>query len=168
MRRAYPLIFILLFTLITTGGCSSLNRSDAAKGTRITSDPSGATVYAAGNKMGTTPLVLPPETFPTRLKGLIYQADGTLTLKKEGCRPYSHEVDDTYLNEDVQVRLDCGPEYTNTAPAAVNPAPTGETKKSGDIDPVEHRLQRLEKLYNKGVISDEEYREARKRIIEAL
>jgi hypothetical protein len=136
----------------------------------VTSNPPGALVYADDRLLGVTPLLIPPHSFPTRMKGLVYQADGTLKIEKEGCLPYQQVVDDAFLNQAIQVKLECGSEDLSDKAAVVTRDDAGETFRSdsGTIDPLERRLRRLDRLHDKGLVTDQEHREIRRRILREL
>ncbi len=129
---------------------------------RVLSEPPGATVLADGRELGTTPLVIRPgEVFPARFVGREYRYAGTLALRRPGCRPWSVQVDDAVLARDVVARLECGPGAA--VPASVREKPTVSAG-----DPVAERLRRARRLHEEGLITDEEYRALRRRILESL
>jgi nicotinate-nucleotide pyrophosphorylase len=150
-----------LMLLMLSGNASSLWAAEQL-GINVTSDPSGATVYASGKKLGLTPMFVPAGTFPTKMVNLIYRPVGTLTLKRAGCRTHGIEVSEKVLSKDIHVALECGPAYEvkeHPQPAAP-PAPgVGSTAR---------RLRELNKLRDEGLITDEEYRAVRKRILDEI
>lgn len=131
-------------------------------GINVTSDPQGATVLASGKELGRTPLFLPAGTFPTKMVNLIYRPVGTLTLKRPGCRTHDIEVNEKVLSKDIHVALECGPAYAVEEPPrpAAPPAATGGSTA--------RRLRELNKLRDEGLITEEEYRSVRKRILDEL
>lgn len=142
-------------------GCSALPVSGKRELT-ITSEPSGATVHASGVEIGTTPLTIrPDDAFPPRFVGFEYRAAGTLSLSKPGCRTDTRPVDDAVLSKDIHVRLDCDPKAAASSSGLRDaPAPAGEG--------FAERLQRLERLRERGLISPEEYGRIRARILSEL
>lgn len=165
MHAPHPARISWLLPLVaaaTLSGCAAMDASNAKAGhIRITSDPAGATAYADGAVLGPTPIEInPADHFRSGFVGLSYRYYGTLTLKKAGCEPWSTDVNDSILSRDVHARLKCDPNYRPDTPAAAKPGST-----SGD--PTE-RLERIEALHKKGLISDEEYNRLRTRILDQL
>jgi hypothetical protein len=150
-----------LAAAITLGGCGSMAVSEKSDRIRLISDPPGATAYADGGEIGNTPLTIDPgEHFRSGFVGLTYRYFGKLSFKKPGCAPYTIEVDDAVLAKDVHARLKCDPDY--------RPASTGEKGTPAGGDRYAERLERIESLHKKGLISDEEYQRLRKRILDEL
>jgi hypothetical protein len=154
--------------------------SDSARQGRIitiTSSPSGATVRADGNRLGETPLKVNIDKSFTRRwvpaedYGIVYRVSGKLIIGKSGCDDYTIPVSNTAPAEDIDVTLVC----TQQAPAP-SPAETEEKATPGwpaTADPaisgdVEQRLKKLDKLYRDGVISADEYKQHRNRILGEL
>jgi hypothetical protein len=151
-----------LLAVILLGGCSSMIVSEKSDRIKLVSDPAGATAYADGSELGTTPLaIVPGEHFRAGFVGLSYRYYGKLSFKKPGCEPYSIEVNDAVLAKDVHAKLKCDPDYRPPGSAApAQAAPAG--------DKYTERLERIESLRKKGLISDEEYKSLRKRIFDEL
>lgn len=150
--------------LLVTAGCASL--AGAERTISISSDPPGAVVYASGVKVGETPLrIVPDKVFPPRFVGLTYRAYGTLVIKKPGCKAYRRQVNDYVLSKDIHTRLQCNPNY--------HPAPSTGSAATGSRKPaaagsVAFRLRRLESLRKDGLITEQEYRSIRRRILQGL
>ncbi|MCG6864989.1 MAG: SHOCT domain-containing protein [Thiogranum sp.] len=132
----------------------------------VTSTPSGATVRADGTKLGETPLkVNIDKSFPSKWVaaedyGIVYRVSGKLTIEKSGCDEYAVPVSHTAPAEDINVTLVCktdvqGPSSAGTAKPVIS-------------DDVEQRLKKLDKMYRDGVISAEEYKQHRARILGEL
>lgn len=162
-----------LVTLLGTAvfsGCASMP-GPASKIT-IDSDPQGAQVIVSGKDIGTTPLpVVLDQVFPMHWTGRVdsdvgpgfafYRRLETVTIKKDGCEPYTGTLTGDALTHNIKVSLKCDPNYKPAPPsAAPAAAPQNET--------VEQRLQQLEDLKKKGLITDDEYREQRQRILNQL
>ena len=154
--------------LLLLSGCAA-NTFGPPERITINSDPQGARVYVADKEIGTTPLaVVLDDIFPMRWtsrtdqdKGegfAFYRRLAILELKKGGCEPYSAQVDTQTLTRDINVSLKCDPNYT--PPAITEPAATATS--------IEQRLQQLDALKQKGLLSDEEYRAQRQRILNQL
>ena len=138
--------------------------------TRITSTPSGADVYSGQLKLGQTPLEIDPnEAFPPAWQNKTYQAAGVLIVRKPGCQEYNHKVSDAFLAKDIHVKLKCDPNYqparAPASPAAPATAPRPAPAPRADIAT---RLQKLKSLYEKGLITQDEYKATRRRILDEL
>lgn len=145
-----------------TGGTSE----SSAGRIRITSDPAGAVAYADGAELGATPVQIAPGShFRSGFVGLSYRYVGKLSVKKPGCETWSTEVNDYILSKDVHAKLKCDPNY-QPAPA---PAASGlpGTAVPGR-DSAAERLERIEGLRKKGLISDDEYKQLRARVLDKL
>lgn len=157
LRYFVTALMLLMFSTYT----SSLWAAEQL-GINVTSDPSGATVFASGKKLGRTPLFVPAGTFPTKMVNLIYRPVGTLTLKRAGCRTHDIEVSEKVLSKDIHVALECGPAYLVEEP------PEPAAPPASGVGSTARRLRELNKLRDEGLITDEEYRSVRKRILDEL
>jgi hypothetical protein len=153
-------------------GCAGMDSNNAsqARKIRITSDPAGAIAYADGSEIGATPLdIVPGAHFRSGFAGLSYRYVGKLSIKKAGCETWSTEVNDNILSKDVHAKLKCDPnDQPASTSAPVAGTPSNPVSKPPQGDQYIERLERIESLRKKGLISDEEYRQLRDRIIEKL
>lgn len=162
----------LLAAVSVFSGCASTSGgSEAQTGRiRILSEPTGAMAYADGTELGATPLeIVPGNHFRSGFAGLSYRYLGKLSIRKAGCETWSTEVNDHILAKDVHARLKCDPGFRPVSPAvpsAGGPSRSMSNPSSGD-QAIE-RLERIETLHKKGLISDEEYTQLRTRIIDRL
>ncbi len=138
----------------------------------IRSEPSGANVLADGKLIGATPMQIRADrVFPARRKGLDWHREGTLTLERTGCSPKTLEVDNELLKRSLNVDLECRPDAPAvvSAPAATpasrSAVPRSNVPTSGSTA---ERLEELERLRKKDLITDQEYRSIRKRILDQL
>jgi hypothetical protein len=136
----------------------------------LRSDPAGATVLANGKVIGTTPMqITADDHFPHQRKGLDWHRDGTLTLQRPGCTPKSLDIDNDTLKRSMTVDLDCRPDAPVLVAPAASAAATGSmpaaTLPSGAAT---QRLEELESLRSQNLITAEEYRSIRKRILDQL
>jgi hypothetical protein len=146
-------------------GCAA-NRLGPPDRITIDSEPRGAQVLVADKPIGTTPVVVVlDEVFPLRWTArtkkddegfAFYRRLDTLTIKQAGCETYSALVDTNDLAKDIKIALKCDPDYKPPAVAPAQPA---------QADTIEQRLQRLDALKQKGLISEEEYRTQRQRVL---
>jgi hypothetical protein len=168
----------LLVCIASIGGCSSLGESFSGNRQTITirSEPPQATVLADGAEIGATPLTFKPgDAFragiTTEGDGILaYRYIGKLTVKKPGCKDYVTEVNDNILSKDIDVKLECDPDYRPPAPqpaASPGAAPTPAVQPTMPASAAE-RLQRIEALHDKGLITDTEHRELRQRVLDTL
>lgn len=162
--------WVLLATVAVFAACTGLPH----KRERITieSDPPGARVFVSGKDLGATPLpVAVDEAFPMRWTARMNDAEEgfahyrrleLLEIKKDGCEPYANKVTGAVLTNDIKVVLKCDPNFVPpVAPAVIPTAPPA-------VDTMELRLQNLEQLKSKGLISEDEYRQQRQRILNQL
>lgn len=151
----------LLSACASTGGSSETQSGRI----RITAEPAGAMAYADGAELGATPLTIAPGNhFRSGFVGFSYRYVGKLSIKKPGCETWSTEVNDAILSKDIHANLKCDPNYR---PAAAAPAP-GTPAGTATGDQAIERLERIESLRRKGLISEEEYKQLRGRILEKL
>lgn len=156
-----------LFYLLLIAGCSSAggvgNLFPAAGNNpiKIESVPSGAAVYVMGEKVGVTPLQIShkdvfPNTYP-RDKESVY---GRIILKKDGCSDFTRTVSAEISNAGLHAQIDCG-DMTSASPGISRDAPRNS-------ETIEQRLDKIKDLLNKGLISEEEAKQARARILNDL
>lgn len=158
----------LLAVAIGVSGCASTQGSNETQAGRIkiTSGPAGAAAYADGAELGATPLaIVPGNHFRSGFVGFSYRYVGKLSIKKAGCETWSTEVNDAILAKDIHAKLKCDPNYQPTAAA---PSPGMPAGAAATGDQTIERLERIESLRKKGLISEEEYKQLRGRILEKL
>lgn len=162
-------VFTLLCVSLLAGHTSVAMASGGANGKiRIDSDPNGAMVYADGNEIGTTPVeIAPGDSFRSGFVGFTYRYFGKLTIKKPGCENWSVEVNDYILSRDVHATLKCDPNYQ---PVVMQPASSSLPAGTGSSDSANlvERLERIELLHQKKLITDEEYKQLREKILKQL
>jgi hypothetical protein len=171
IKVTFPVALTLLL-----GGCGNMGGLSAGNSQQITieSDPAGATVLADGVEAGVTPLTITPaDTFRSGFTGgsdslIAFRYFGKLMLRKPGCKDYLTQVDDNLLAKDIHVKLECDPNYRPpAAQPAVAPVPAPAAQQQIPAS-AEQRLQRIESLHEKGLISDEEQQRLRKRVLDTL
>lgn len=156
-----------LLNLLLVAGCSSAGDagsyfpSAGNNPIKVDSVPSGAEVYVMGEKLGVTPLQINrkdvfPNIYP-REKESMY---GRIVLKKEGCSDITRTVSAEISNAGLHAKLVCGDVYP-ASPDASRDAPRNNQT-------VEQRLDKIKDLLNKGLITDEEAKKARERVINDL
>jgi hypothetical protein len=166
-----PRLVLVLAALAFTAGCAQPGHMLGGPPDKISvdSEPQGAHVLASHVDVGATPVtIVVDEVFPKRWTlaterdedgGLFYRRMGTLAFKKDGCAPYKMQVLSSDLTHDIKVKLNCDPNYKPVKE---------ETVLDKRDDAVDARLERLEGLKKKGLITDEEYRAQRQRILDDL
>lgn len=163
--------WLALAVTVVLPACATSNFGSIDRIT-IDSEPQGAQVLVANKPVGATPLaVVLDDVFPmhwTRRTAkdtegfAFYRRLETLTIQKEGCDPYTAQVDSDDLARDIKIKLKCDPNYTPPVAAQpVNPTPVPHAT----ADSLEQRLQQLEALKQKGLITPDEYRAQRQRIL---
>ena len=155
MFKATGMIFSAVVLL---QGCSDLSVKQQ-KLPSVTSSPSGATVYANILELGTTPLQHNLyDAFPAGWQNSTYQAQGILIIKMDGCKDYTLKINDFILSKPIHAELKCT-RATRPEKSGTITTPHGGTEK---------RLEELEALYKKGVITKDEYKKTRERILNEL
>lgn len=156
MKTKTPLILSLML-LLPACGQTALVHADADAIT-VSSEPSGASVYVMGKMIAETPAVVDlsavyPVTYAPELQGDY----GRITLKHEGCDNRIITVSSGMISNGLKAKLDCNAaeESQVTVPASI-------------AKPVAQRLQELQALKDKGLLSDEEYQVIRNRILNSL
>jgi hypothetical protein len=161
---------LVISAVIMLLGCSGSTVKEEGSA-NVTSSPSGAEVYANGEKLGVTPLYYKlHKAFPAGWKNMMYQAQGVLMVKMDGCEDFKLQVNDYVLSNPIHAELVCSdkitPEEKSTANQEVK-SPVGEPVASPQSE-IENRLNELEDLYERGLITREEYSETRKRILNEI
>lgn len=180
MRAMRPLPCLLALLVITLApGCAPMGAKPGR--VEVTSEPAGADVYAMGSKVGVTPLTLDqdvvfPLTYPAE-KQTLY---GVIELRKAGCADARQGVSTRALARGIHVRLDCGEAATAEKPApsemqpapALTPVPAGgqvaPTATPKETSGIEQRLRQVKDLRDKGLITEQEAQEIRRRILDEL
>ena len=169
-------------------GCSNFSALSKHSEIAVGSEPSGASVYVMGKVLGSTPLVVRhQDVFP-----VVYTPDqqdlyGMVILKKDGCQDYLQQVNSTILKRGVKAKLDCTKvsaqkKSTQTQipqvdqPSIRAPAPIPQVDQPSIRVPapapmptsIKQRLIRIDELHQDGLITDEEYGAARRRILDEL
>jgi hypothetical protein len=162
--RALAFFSLMLATGCSSpGGVSNLFPSAGDNPMKIESDPSGAEVYVMGEKLGVTPLqITRDQVFPN-----LYPKDkvalyGRVMLRKAGCADYTGTVSSQVSSYGLHAKLDCGD--NKPAPAAAGVAGIS----SGSSETAEQRLGKIKDLLDKGLISEDEAKKARERILNEL
>jgi hypothetical protein len=161
---------LVILAVISLPGCSGSTVKQQGPAD-VTSSPTGASVYANGEKLGITPLHYKLyKAFPAGWKDMMFQAQGVLTLKMDGCEDYILNVNDYLLSNPIHAELKCdGADSSALQQPAQQDA--GNASRQRAILPraeVETRLKKLESLYQDGLITEDEYNATRKRILDEL
>jgi hypothetical protein len=159
MLSAHPAKSFFIFSFLLLAGCSTggdrMSPSAGIAPFKVESVPAGASVYVMGKNMGVTPMQLSrTDVFPSiypREKESLY---GKVTLRKDGCKDYTRAVSGDITGFGLHAKLDCG------SPAPMAAQPPGET--------VEQRLDKVKELQSKGLITEDEAKKARERILKEL
>ena len=141
-------ISMSVFFLLICSGCA-VNRD-----IRVESEPVGAEVYASSKLLGTTPLITDIDArFPNRAFDMQPSASRTLIFKKDGYKDATVTVTEFSVPPVINVTLE------NLAGMADMPR---------QDESIEARLKKLDRLYDKGLVTDEEYRAKRQSILTDL
>lgn len=170
---------IALVPLLFAAGCSTVSDGMSKVGSsfsnfvsadhesiKIDSDPSGATVYVMGEKVGVTPMTISQKLiFPMQYDRSKESLYGKVTLKKGGCADLEKPVSAKMMAEGYKATLDCG----DLTPAS---SAMGNTRGAVRTVPIprlsenlEQRLARIKDMQEKGLISEDEAKAARARVL---
>jgi hypothetical protein len=161
----------VLFTLLLLVGCSSMDgasgdvknilqtQSTGINPIRIESEPSGAEVYVMGERIGVTPIKISPrEVFPNTYRKEQESLYGKVILKKAGCSDFTRTVNTKIANVGLLAQLECG-----------DWNPPRKSREASDAgESVEQRLGKIKDLLNKELITEEEAKKARARVLNEL
>jgi hypothetical protein len=145
---------IAVFTIGTTA-CAPLPMSQG--GVNVSSTPVGAEVWVMGRKVGATPLVLGEiEVFPVTFGKEQAALYGMVELRSPHCATLQTKVSASALANGLKMVMDCG------GATALGPKPIVQPAS------VVERLSTLQELLNKGLISADEARITRQRILSSF
>ena len=142
---------------------------------QVDSTPAGADVFVIGGKLGKTPIRLSerdiyPNWYPDEQAHLY----GMIILRKTGCNEFSKRLTLDDIDKGVQVQLDCNQDAASAeqTPPAVNaqqtPMESGATGQSAHPATTQRRLRQLkvlQELLDDSLITEEEERTIRRRIL---
>lgn len=159
----------LLATLIALplAGCSGNSLISASNDTfQVDSVPVGASVIVLGEAMGQTPMTLSTrDVFPQSYDQGRQHLYGRVELTYPGCESSLTTVSSRVLAHGLKAKLKCDVEtQTKEAPAADILEPTSQSEPVA----LKLRLQKLKELYQEELISEEEYAEKRRKLLEEL
>lgn len=138
---------------------------------RIESTPPGAEVYVIGGKAGVTPVTITerdiyPNDYPDDREWMY----GKVYIRKPGCTGFSKRLTVDDIDNGVHARLDCAASVADAAPESVVVAAPRQ-RGEGEVDrtPAQRRLRQLrvlQELLDDGIISADEERAIRRRLLE--
>jgi len=159
----------VLFSLLLAAGCSSTDggitrlqtQSAGNNPINIESEPAGAEVYVMGEKIGLTPLKINPrDVFPITYPKDKESLYSKVPLKKAGCSDLTKSVSMKITNVGLHAQLECRDMNPPSSPMA--------KAVPGISESVEQRLEKIKDLLNKGLITEEEAKKARERVLNDL
>lgn len=163
----------IAFTL-TVAGCASPPIT-------IRTNPTGAAVEANGDFIGETPLeIYADDYFASQRQGLEWQRSGTLRFTRAGCEPESVEVDTDLMRRSFTIDLDCEPgtgrrvstDAVNRAIRPADPVPAPAPAPAAKPEQTDRgavaRLEELETMRERGLITDQEYQSLRKKVLDSF
>ena len=162
MKR--PLTLSLLSLSISACGGNSLIPSQQDN-FQVDSVPVGASVLVLGEAMGQTPMTLTTrEVFPQSFDYNKQHLYGRVELRHPGCKPLITSVSSRVISSGLKAKLECD----NIPQAQQEPSATQPTTVPPEPTSLKQRLQKLKELYQENLISEEEYAEKRRRLLEEL
>ncbi len=174
-----------LVSLALASGCSNKTLNDYVtlnSNSEIITDPPGARVVVDDKEVGTTPMKFEGENiFPPHWEGTSYMVKSKLVIKKPGCKTVTQIIKDP-IPEKISITLDCQQGYMAAKPQAAQqaeqPVMHKQTHRKAMPAPavaapvmsrsIEERLIQVQNLHKKGLISDAENAELRKKILKGL
>ena len=163
LKKIIPLCLVILFMQ----ACGSSSVKEGAP--NVTSSPSGASVFANGVKLGVTPLKTDLfKSFPASWQGWKLSATGVLAIKKSGCEDFAIKVNDGILIKPIHAKLKCNAKVVTPVSAPIRKDVRPVKKPQKKMSKIEKRLNELTELHKKGVITDAEYKNTRKRILSEM
>ena len=164
----YKTVGLIFCAIVLLQGCSGSSVKEQNQ-PNVTSNPTGAAVFANILELGKTPLRHNLyDAFPAGWNNSIYQAQGVLVVKMNGCKDFTLKVSDYILSKPVHAELECTEENKTkkSTPLATPAAPTTSVTTTGGV--TEKRLKELEAMLKKGIITKDEYKATRVRILNEL
>lgn len=137
----------------------------------VTTDPAGATVSSIVGELGVTPLQIDErDIYPNEFPPEKLELYGKLLITRAGCEPVTHQVTLAEVGSGVSVALDClkpsAPLRTEVLGGANEGLAEAAPAASGIV--AERRLRQLrvlDELLREGLLSSEEERTIRQRIL---
>lgn len=138
---------------------------------RIDSTPPGAEVYVITGKAGVTPVTITerdiyPNDYPDDREWMY----GKVYIRKPGCTGFSKRLTVDDIDKGVHARLDCSTPAAEAAPESIAvPAPRRDVELDVDQASAARRLRQLrvlQELLDDGIISADEERALRRRLLE--
>lgn len=156
MREKIFLSCLLIVSLSACAGNSLAPKNNDE--ISVSSEPSGASVYVMGKRVGLTPTVVDVNTiYPVTYLQEDAQRYGHITLKHEGCSDQTIKVSTGMVSNGLKADLDC----------QIKQEPGIELPPLADKS-VKQRLEELQVLKDEGLISEQEYQDIRIRILQSL
>jgi len=171
-RSHLATVLTILYASLTAS-CSNIGTmtadDDVVTRIQITSEPSGAEIYLMGTKAGVTPSeIRDRDIYPVSYKPEMEKYYGSVILRKEGCKEFRKRLTRKEVIKGLSAKLDCG---AGTA-KAIAPEPPPAAMPVTTPPPVlpEQQLEQLrtlQKLQEEGILSVEEEKKLRKRILDS-
>ena len=137
---------------------------------RVDSVPVGASVLVLGEAMGQTPINLTTrDVFPQSYDHEKQHLYGRIELSHPGCAPFITTVNTRIISEGLNAHLKCAKSESPDKPTTTSPktAPVAVTAQGQPIT-IKQRLRQAKELFDEGLISEQEYAEKRRQLLEEL
>jgi len=169
---------VLIALVISGSGCSSYSGTSSSNGlgqmlfeptsVQIDSKPSGAGVYVMGKKVGETPMRISSSApYPENYNKANRSLYGKIILKKEGCKDLIESVSDKSISSGINAVLDCNDGNNRATEHKMNSVAPRHVAP-GRFDELNQRLEEVKKLEKEGLITKDEAKKARERILKGL
>lgn len=171
-----------LVSLTLASGCSNKTLSDYVtldNQSEIITNPPGARVVVDDKEVGTSPMIFEGENiFPPHWEGTSYMVKSKLEIKKPGCKTVTRTIKDP-IPKKISITLDCQQQYIAAEPQIEQPVMHKKHSKPMPVPvpaaappvlpkSIEDRLIQVQSLHKKGLISDAENAQLRKKILKGL
>ncbi len=162
----------LLLCLAAVTGIAAADSPLEPRRFPVQSEPSGAEVRVIGGRLGTTPLTLNErDIYPNDFPDERLDDYGVVILSHPGCETLRHRVTREEIEQGLKLRLECRQSIAAAPPAAATPsARAAETAGQTAESKADRRLRQLrvlDELLEEGLLSPEEERRIRRRILSA-
>ncbi|MEN8170643.1 MAG: PEGA domain-containing protein [Pseudomonadota bacterium] len=133
----------------------------------VDSVPVGASVLVLGEAMGQTPMSLSTrDVFPQSFELEKQHLYGRIQLTYPGCEPFITTVSSRIVSDGLKAELDCVDSNVPQEKASVSPQ--AETPPETEPSELKQRLQQLKGLFEEELISEQDYAEKRRQLLEQL
>lgn len=167
-RLGADIALVLLLISVPVSAISGASTLVAEKFS-VESDPPGADVYLMDRHVGVTPITVNErDIYPNTYSNEQANLYGKVIMRKPGCREYSRFVTLDDVSDGLKAKLDCS--STKSANESVSQKHDSDRRTTEPFPRAErhlHQLKVLQELLDEGLITEQEEKEIRKRVLES-